>query len=355
MPNYIPQEILDKIIGYASDEPNVGRKFSNCASFVSHNFHQIILPYKFRSLTFQLHNGDTSNRYFRLQDIPKFLKAINAGDAHALSLAPLVQELSIVGNRLIPEAPGKDPLKIIMNSFQNLTYLKMERCIASESATMEQLGKLVQLQSLHTLFCGDWQHEIFHDHHYADKASYALSNLQSLHTLECEGDWKNFRRHLACIPMKNLRILKSSDSEVIKALLTSDPPVQLKELSLHYDDYSLVWNYLARVTSLTRLCLPDLKLSDEPPSLIFSFQELQYLHIHVAFAPRFANQPLKKMKIDSELGKLMVEVRQHWQGIVFPYVERLEADRLYDELDEIPFEFWREFLPNVNEVTVVST
>ena len=357
MPYYIPQEILDKIIAYATadayaDEPDLGRKFSSCASFVSHNFHQIILPYKFRSLTFLLHNSGYNRKETFIRtaippnQIPKFSQAINAGDAHALSLAPLVQELSLYGNYLLPES-----LEIIVNgitSFRNLTYLRMEQCVTS-STIMEQLGKLVQLQSLHTWHC---QHEEYH--YSADKGSYeALSNLQSLHTLECQADWQNFRRHLACIPMKNLRILRCSDSEVIKSLLTSDPPVQLKELYLiHYDDYSLIWNFIARVSSLTHLSLPNLQLPDGPLSLIFSFQELQYLHIHIAFAPRFANQPLKKMKIDtdSEPGQLMVEVRQFWQGITFPHVEHLETDRLYDELDRIPIEFWREFLLNVNEV-----
>jgi hypothetical protein len=136
-------------------------------------------------------------------------------------------------------------------------------------------------------------------------------------------------------------------------LLTSDPPVQLKELYvIHYDDYSLLWNFIARVTSLTHLSLPDLLLPDGPPPHIFPFQELQYLHINIAFAPRFANQPLKKMKIDTESkpGQLMVEVRQLWQGIIFPHVEHLETDRPYDELDKIPIEFWREFLLNVKEV-----
>jgi hypothetical protein len=93
------------------------------------------------------------------------------------------------------------------------------------------------------------------------------------------------------------------------------------------------------------------------PPLIFPFKELQYLHIHVAFAPRFADQPMKGMKIDtdSERGqfKLMVEVRRHWQGIVFPHVEYLETDRHYKEMEEIPIEFWREFLLNVNEVRLV--
>jgi hypothetical protein len=147
--------------------------------------------------------------------------------------------------------------------------------------------------------------------------------------------------------------------EVVEALLRTDPPVQLMELWLTScdlgDDYSLLWNYLARVTSLTHLSLPFLELPDGPsPSLIFPFRGLQYLHTHVAFAPRFADQPLKEMKIDTEShypGQiLMEEVRQHWQGIVFPHVESLKTDRRRDELDEIPIEFWREFLLNVNKV-----
>ena len=66
----------------------------------------------------------------------------------------------------------------------------------------------------------------------------ALSNLQSLHTLECQGDWRNFRRHLACIPMKNLRIVKSGDREVIKSLLTSGHPTHLSN-SRSYASYVL--------------------------------------------------------------------------------------------------------------------
>jgi hypothetical protein len=102
-----------------------------------------------------------------------------------------------------------------------------------------------------------------------------LSHLQSLHTLECEENRRYFRRHLACIPMKNLRILKSSDLEVIEALSTTDPPVQLKELWLtsYWRDHSLPWYYfLARVTSLTHLSLQDLgrPLADGPPPLSFS-------------------------------------------------------------------------------------
>ena len=151
--------------------------------------------------------------------------------------------------------------------------------------------------------------------------------------------------------------------EVIESLSTTDPPVQLKELWLTrryclWGEHSFIWNYLAKATSLTHLSLPSLQPSDDFPPLIFPFRELQYLHIHVAFAPRFADQPLKKMRIDtqSEPGELMAEVRQHWQGTVFPHVEYLETDRLvsYRELDEIPIEFWREFLLNVNKVVPIS-
>ena len=146
--------------------------------------------------------------------------------------------------------------------------------------------------------------------------------------------------------------------EVINALLTTDPPVQLKEFRLtcrYWGDYSLLWNNIvARMTSLTHLSLPDLQLSECPPSLIFAFQELQYLRIHVAFAPRFANQPLKELRIDTECerGGAMMEVRRHWQGTVtvFSHVEYLKADILYEELNEIPIEFWREFLLKVNKV-----
>ena len=352
MPYYIPQEILDKIIGCATaDEPKFGRNFSSCASLVSHTFHQIVLPYKFRSLTFEFHNFTPFFGTTVVVPMPKFCEAIKAGDAHALSLVPLVQELSLISsysdtydNHFLP-----GPFEKIINgvvSFGNLTKLNLFRCVASP-VIMEQLGKLVQLQSLRTFHCQDTQ--------YGDEVSYgALSNLRSLHTLECEGDWKHFKRHLACISMKNLRILKSRDWEVVKALLTTDPPVQLKELWLtrRYRRYSLLWDYLAMATSLTHLSLPYLGLSDGPPSLIFPLQELQYLHIHVAFAPRFADQPMKKMIIytESETGQVMVEVRQHWQGIVFPHVEYLEVDRFDEELEEIPIEFWREFLLNVNEV-----
>jgi hypothetical protein len=346
---YIPQEILDKIIGYATaDDPH----FSNCASFVSHNFHQITLPYKFRSVIFRRYRDG------RYPDGGKvsfpFCEAIHAGDAHALSLAPLVRELSLLGILLIP-----DPFKIIINgviSFRNLTKLRMESCDTS-SAIMEQLGELVQLQSLHTWHCQHEESALSHG---------ALSNLQSLHTLECVNNRGGFACYLALIPMRNLRILKSGDIEVTEVLLTSDPPAQMQELYICHYYYkhfqnpdlnfthgpSLLWNFIARVTSLTHLSLPGLQLTDGPPSsLIFAFQELKYLYIHIAFTPHFANQPLKKLKIDTEGDILMVEVRRHWQGIVFPHVECLETGQQYDELDKIPTEFWREFLLNVNEVT----
>jgi len=122
--------------------------------------------------------------------------------------------------------------------------------------------------------------------------------------------------------MENLQILKSNELEVIEALLTTDLPVQLKELWLtsHWGGHSLLWSYLARATSLTHLSLQDLGLpvpDGLPPSLIFPFQELQYLeylHIRVALAPRFADQPMKVMKNNTETRSerghlnLMVEV-----------------------------------------------
>jgi hypothetical protein len=109
------------------------------------------------------------------------------------------------------------------------------------------------------------------------------------------------------------------------------------------------------VTSLTHLSLPFLKLQEGPPaSLIFPFQGLQYLHIHVGFAPLFANQPLKEMKIytQSKPGQAMEEMIQHWHGIVFPHVECLVMDRSYEGMAEVPIEFWRKYLLNVNKVGV---
>ena len=313
---YIPQEILNKIIGCAvADDiyrPCAGLR----VSLVSHTFHQIVLPYNFRSLHFRIHNTGENPPGIT---IPEFCKAVNAGDAHALSLAPLVQELEFqvvnsVHHRCSEKhsvVPSLKEILIGVLSFRNLAKLSMRKCVFSPAA-MEQLGKLVQLQSLRTLCC-ELEDEYFNDGGYPDDASYgALSNLQSLHTLECERDAPYFRRYLVCIPMKNLRILKSSELEVIKALFTIDPPVQLKELWLSWSfskDHSFLWNHLAKMTSLTHLSVANLRLSDGPPSgpqLIFPFQELQYLHIHVAFAPLFANQPLKKLAIYTE-GDLELE------------------------------------------------
>ena len=361
MPEYIPEEIVDKIIGCAIAD---SRLFSSRASFVSHTFHQIVLPYKFRSLT--IRNSVETDSFLGVQE---FCVAINAGVAHALSLAPLVRELTLlrVGN-VSHTYYCLNLCERCINgiiSFRNLTKLNMEECHFSLD-TMKQLGSLVQLQSLHTWRCRETNFPNW-------DCTSALSNLQSLHTLECLEDWERFSFHLAYIPMKNLRILKTSDLKVIEILLSTS--VQLKELWLpgpvkHYRDRpiartftkprpmydsSLLWRYLSRVSSLTHLSLPNLKLRDgPPPSLIFPFQGLQYLHIHIAFTPRFANQPLKEMKIDTESGQgqamIEVVVRQHWQGIVFPYVEYLDTDRPYSEIGDIPMKFWREFLLNVNKV-----
>ena len=322
MSYYIPQEILDNIIRCATDDDE--RNFSNCASLVSHTFHQIALPYKFRSLTFQLH--DKENLYSTVIPLPKFCDAINDGDARALSLAPLVQELSLLewrGKEGFDDIFIEKPFEKMINavfSFRNLTILHMHRC-ATSPATMKQLAKLVQLQSLHTYRCQDMQYV---NEWNMDSYS-AFSNLQSLHTLVCQEDWPCFESHLACISMKNLRILKSSDEKVIEALLTTNPSVQLKELWLtgnYCGDYSLLWNYLTRVSSLTHLSMPYLRLTDDLPSLNFPLQELEYLHINIAFAPCFAHLHLKEMDIDSnsKLGPLMAEVRQFWRGIVFPHV-----------------------------------
>lgn len=94
---------------------------------------------------------------------------------------------------------------------------------------------------------------------------------------------------------------ESSDWEVIYTLLTTDPSVQIKELWLtltqrYYGDY------------LVRVDLADTFIPVKPlmtakcsgPPLIFLFRDLQYLHIHVAFASRFADQPLKEIRFDAE-------------------------------------------------------
>ena len=80
-----------------------------------------------------------------------------------------------------------------------------------------------------------------------------------------------------------------------------------------YSLASLLWNYLASVTSLRHLSLSNLLQPDHdgPLSLISPFQELQYLDVHVTLAPLFADQPMKRLKIDTDnkRGKIMVEVR----------------------------------------------
>ena len=346
----IPQEIIEKIIGCATaDEPN----FSSTASLVSPIFHQIVLPNKFRSLTFwnRIREGVFVGR--DIVPIPYFCKAINAGDAHALSLVPFVQELNLLewcdedgyDNDLILE-----PFEKIINSvlsFRNLRKMQMKGCVTSP-AIMEQLGKLVQLRSLHIWNC--------QDEGYGDMVLYgALSNLQSLRTLECVGNSHCFEHHLACIPMENLRILISHDMAVTKALLTTNPPIQLKMLYLghnQYDDYPLLWNFLAKATSLTNLFLPNLELPDGITSPIFHFPNLQYLFARVTFAPCFADQPMNRMRIKtkSKPNQAMVEVRQRWQGIVFPHVEHLETDLGRSETESVPKEFWKEFVLNVKTV-----
>ena len=348
---YIPEEILDYIILCAT-ERNVGRNFNSAslisnASLTSHTFHQIFLPYKFRSLNFQM-------RQDTVIPIPKFCEAINTGDPHALFLAPLVKELSL--RRWFSGGSHILAFKKTINSvlsFRNLTKLNIEKCYTTPFI-LEQLGKLVQLQSLHT-----WRCEVEYKDQEAEVSLpfRALSNLQSLHTLECSEDGLHFRHYLGYISMENLRILKSGDLQVTHTmLLTSDPSIlQLKELWLTlrcYEDYPLLWNFLARVTSLTHLSLPGLKLPDGPPSPNFAFRELQYLHIHIAYVPLFEDQPLKIIKIDTQgiSGQLMEEVRYHWRGVVFPYVEYLVTDRRKKEIDRIPIEFWREFLLNVKKV-----
>ena len=115
--------------------------------------------------------------------VPKIFEVINAGDTHALSLALLVQEVKLLywrgkngcHNEIVTGPFEKINLKGVF-SFRNLKKLTMDICVTS-SIIIEQLGKFVQLQSLHTCRCQDEE--------YGDKVSYgALSNLQSLHALE---------------------------------------------------------------------------------------------------------------------------------------------------------------------------
>ena len=181
---YIPQEILDIIINHA-DRPD----FSNCASLVSHSFHQIVLPYKFRSLTFQNRNRAMGKKffYFDSDTVPKLCEAINVRDAHALSLAPLVPELILLVRLNPPDLYEKN-----INGVRNIIKLNMQGC-STCLAFMEQLGKLVQLQSLHT-----WYRVHAESGRRGEKVSYgALSNLQSLHTPECRGDGSSFSRYIS--------------------------------------------------------------------------------------------------------------------------------------------------------------
>ena len=149
MPVYIPQEIVDIIIGCATANASGLKRsylrvedlqnFSNYAS-VSHTFHQIVLPYEFKSLTFKFHREAGIDMIFPrtyLIPIPKFCEAINAGDTHALSLAPLVQELILLhwyyadmsGYGLAPVHFEKMINGVL--SFRNLTKLRMESCVTS--------------------------------------------------------------------------------------------------------------------------------------------------------------------------------------------------------------------------------
>ena len=342
----IPQEILHIIIGYATaDQP---RYFSSI-SLVSHIFHQIVLPYKFRSLTISFNIHQSIAVIY-----PKFCEALNAEDAHALSLAPLVRELHLLhwlDSKYLVELFEKIIIGVL--SFRNLTKLSMVGCSTSP-AIMERLG---QLQSLRALSCRE--HE-FYDGSMVSHGALNFSNLQSLHTLEYIDNYNRSRSQqhsgLASIPMTTLRILKSNNWELTKAFLTTDPPVQLEKLQLDHDfreDYLLLWNYLARVTSLTHLSLPNLWFQLPHPSLIFPLPELQYLHVNLVSAPLFADQSMKEMDISTRMSffhptPIMNLVRQHWQGIVFPHVRYLKMDRFYDK-ESILFEL-REILPNLKKV-----
>ena len=73
MPVYIPQEIVDIIIGCATANASGLKQsylrvedlqnFSKYAS-VSHTFHQIVLPYEFKSLTFKFHREASIDMIF---------------------------------------------------------------------------------------------------------------------------------------------------------------------------------------------------------------------------------------------------------------------------------------------------
>ena len=133
----IPEEILDKILGCATADASADGSSKRAFVTVSRTFHRIVLPYK-RRLKFIKVIAPA---------IPMFFEAINAGDAHALSLAPLVQELSLLYWK---EDIFLMPFEKIMScvlSFRNLTKVTMPMG-AFSPAIMKQLelGKLVQLQ-----------------------------------------------------------------------------------------------------------------------------------------------------------------------------------------------------------------
>lgn len=119
-----------------------------------------------------------------------------------------------------------EPFEKILNSilsFRNLKKLRIENCFTS-------------LAIIEKLYC-------CHDENTTVSYNSAPSNLQSLHTLGCEGDLCFFGRYLACISMKNFRILESSEKAVTEALLTTDLPVQLKELYLTVSTMSTISCY----------------------------------------------------------------------------------------------------------------
>ena len=102
-------------------------------------------------------DSPTSKGIFHDIPIPKFCEAINAEDAHALSLAPLVQNLNLYKWSI------SDSMSM---SYKNRSKSHKWRLLIPKShktgygrlyylASMEQLGnlKLVQLQSLHTRRC----------------------------------------------------------------------------------------------------------------------------------------------------------------------------------------------------------
>jgi hypothetical protein len=116
-------------------------------------------------------------------------------------------------------------------------------------------------------------------------------------------------------------------------------------------------NYGLSITSLA-----DTLISAKPltyPLFHFPFSRITICRYPFSLAPRFADQPMKEMRINTErnLGQfeaLLPLLQLHWQGIVFPHVEYLETDRWPNELDLIPNEFWREFLSNVDDHVILN-